>query len=360
MLPARAVVSMSELLVYGSYGYTGALVAETAVAEGLDPILAGRSRERVEEQAEALDCRERVFEAENPATVADYLEGVDVVLNCAGPFVHTAEPFVEACLTTGVHYLDITGEWQVFREIAERDGHATDAGVMLLPGVGFDVVPSDCLAAHLHDRLPSATDLSLALGGMGGTSRGTAMTMVENIGEDGVVRHDGELVRVPTAHDDREIPFSYGERTAMAIPWGDVVTAYHSTGIPNVTVYSETHPKTVARLRRFRKLLPLLATGPVQKLLKWLVDRRVDGPDEQQLDQGSGEIWGEATDGTDRVVSRLRTPNPYALTRDTALLTAKRALDGDAPAGFQTPSTAYGADLVLEVSGVERTDVGGV
>jgi short subunit dehydrogenase-like uncharacterized protein len=360
MLSAPGVVAMSELLVYGSYGYTGALVAEKAVAEGLDPILAGRSREAVEEQATALDCRERVFAAENPATVADYLEGVDVVLNCAGPFVRTAEPFVEACLTTGTHYLDITGEWQVFRDVADQGDRATESGVMLLPGVGFDVVPSDCLAAHLHDRLPSATELSLALGGLGGTSRGTAMTMVENIGEDGVVRRDGELVRVPTAHEDREIPFSYGDRTAMAIPWGDVVTAYHSTGIPNVTVYSETHPKTVARLRRFRRLLPFLSTAPAQSVLKWLVDRRVDGPDEQQLDEGSGELWGEAIGGGDRVVSRLRTPNPYALTRDTALLTARRALDGDAPAGFQTPSTAYGADLVLEIEGVERTDVGGV
>ncbi|WP_440990967.1 saccharopine dehydrogenase family protein [Haloarchaeobius baliensis] len=350
---------MSELLVYGSYGYTGALVAEKAVAAGLDPILAGRSREKVRRQARDLDCRKRVFEARNPGTVADYLEGVDVVCNCAGPFVHTAEAFVKACLRTGAHYLDITGEWQVFRDIAERDDRATEAGVMLLPGVGFDVVPSDCLAAHLHDRLPSGTELSLALGGLGGTSRGTAMTMVENIGEGGVVRRDGDLVRVPTAHEDRTIQFSYGERTAMAIPWGDVVTAYHSTGIPNVTVYSETHPKTVARLRRFRRLLPLLGTAPAQKLLKWLVDRRVDGPDERALDEGSGEIWGEVTDGERRVVSRLRTPNPYALTRDTTLLTVKRALDGDAPHGFQTPSTAYGEDLVLEIDGVERTDYGG-
>ncbi|WP_435345174.1 saccharopine dehydrogenase family protein [Haloarchaeobius sp. HRN-SO-5] len=350
---------MAELLIYGSYGYTGRLVARQATVDGLDPILAGRTAGSVHEQARELACRSRVFEARNPDTVADYLECVDVVLNCAGPFVHTADAFVEACIETGTHYLDITGEWQVFRDVAARDDDAADAGVMLLPGVGFDVVPSDCLAAHLHERLPSATDLTLALGSLGATSHGTATTFVEHIGENGVVREDGELVEVPIAHDDREIPFSYGDRTTMTIPWGDVVTAYYSTGIPNVTVYSETHPKTVARLRRLRPILPLLGTAPAQRVLKWLVDWRVDGPDEDQLEEGSAELWGEVTDGDRTVVSRVQTPNPYALTRDTALRVAKKALGGDAPVGFQTPSNAYGADLVLELDGVERVDVGG-
>ncbi|MCT9095875.1 trans-acting enoyl reductase family protein [Haloarchaeobius sp. HME9146] len=350
---------MSDLLIYGSYGYTGRLIAQQATVDGLDPILAGRTAEKVHDQAEELGCRSRVFEAKNPRTVADYLEGVEVVLNCAGPFAHTADPIVEGCIETGTHYLDITGEWHVFRDIAERGEDADAAGVMLLPGVGFDVVPSDCLAAHLHDRLPSATDLSLALGGLGGMSRGTAMTMVENIAEGGVVREDGEIVQVPQAYRDREIEFSYGERSTMTIPWGDVFTAYHSTGIPNVQVYSETHPKTINRLRKFRKLAPVLGTAPAQKLLKWLVNRRVKGPDDEQLREGRGEIWGEATDGEKTVVSRLETPNGYALTRDTALLTTKRALDGDLKTGYQTPSTAYGKDLVLEVDGVERVDVGG-
>ncbi|WP_439025601.1 saccharopine dehydrogenase family protein [Haloarchaeobius sp. DT45] len=350
---------MRDPLIYGSYGYTGRLIAQQATVDGLDPILAGRTAESVHEQAEELGCRARVFEAKNAQTVRDYLEGVEVVLNCAGPFAHTADPIVDGCIQTGTHYLDITGEWRVFRDIATRDDEATAAGVMLLPGVGFDVVPSDCLAAHLHDRLPSASSLSLALGGLGGMSRGTALTMVENLASGGVVREDGELVQVPQAYEDREIEFSYGERSAMTIPWGDVYTAYHSTGVPNIKVYSETHPKTIGRLRKLRKLTPVLGTAPVQKLLKLLVNWRVDGPDEEQLREGRGEIWGEATDGDRRVVSRLETPNGYALTRDTALLIAKRALDGDVELGYQTPSTAYGKDLVLEIDGVERVDVGG-
>ncbi|WP_435361108.1 saccharopine dehydrogenase family protein [Haloarchaeobius sp. DFWS5] len=351
---------MTDLLVYGSYGYTGRLIAEKAVSKGLNPILAGRDPEAVHDHAEELDCRARVFTADDHRTVADFLEGVDVVLNCAGPFSKTADPVVRACIDVGAHYLDITGEWQVFEAIAARDEAAKDAGVMLLPGVGFDVVPSDCLAAHLHDRLPEATQLRLALGSLGGMSRGTALTMVESLGEGGVVREDGVITEVPLAEHDREVEFSYGERSVMSIPWGDVSTAYHSTGIPNVEVYSETHPKTIARLRKLRKISPILAAGPTQKLLSLLVNWRVKGPDEEQLHEGRGEVWGEATDGIDRVVSRLHTPNGYALTRDTAVLTARKALRGNVKPGFQTPSTAYGKDLVLEIPGVERVDVGGI
>mgnify|MGYP006275056115 CR=1 FL=1 len=346
-----------NVLIYGSYGYTGALIAKQAAASSdLDPVVAGRNGAKVREQAAELALESETFSVDDD--VASVLADFDVVLNCAGPFSATADPMVDACIETGTHYLDITGEWQVFDALAKRSDEAEDAGVMLLPGTGFDVVPSDCLGAHLHDRLPDAESLTLALGGMGGLSRGTAMTMVENFGDDGVIREEGELKRVPQAFDDREFEFSHGIRSGMTIPWGDVVTAYHSTGIGNVRVYSETHPDTIKRIRQFRKLGPVIQSAPAQSLLKWLVDRRIDGPDDDQLREGSGEIYGEAeTADGDTVVSRLETPNGYALTRDTALLCTRKVLDGDAPVGYQTPSTAYGKDLVLEVDGVERIDV---
>jgi short subunit dehydrogenase-like uncharacterized protein len=348
-----------DVLIYGSYGYTGSLIAKQAAASAdLDPVVAGRTPEKLHEQASALGLDGEVFALDGSDDVASTVEDFDVVLNCAGPFSRTAEPMVDACVATGTHYLDITGEWQVFDALADRSEEAADADVMVLPGVGFDVVPSDCLAAYLHGRLPDADRLTLALGGMGGLSRGTAMTMVENFGAGGVIREDGDLEQVPQAYDDREFEFSHGTRSVMTIPWGDVVTAYHSTGIENVRVYSETHPDTIKRLRRFRALGGIVQTAPVQRLLKWLVDRRIEGPDDESLREDSGEIYGEATtDDGERVATRLETPNGYALTRDTALLCVRHVLDGDLEVGFQTPSTAYGEDLVLEVDGVERTDL---
>ena len=93
---------------------------------------------------------------------------------------------VEACLRLGKHYLDITGEISVFEAMARRDKAAKQAGMMIMPGVGFDVVPSDCLAVHLKNLLPTATDLTLAFYGLGGISHGTQATMTMNAGSGGL------------------------------------------------------------------------------------------------------------------------------------------------------------------------------
>src|SRR5436190_8984048 len=145
---------------------------------------------------------------------------------------------VEACLRNKKHYTDITGEISVFETSAASDKKAKDAGIMLMPGVGFDVVPSDCLARHLKDRLPTATRLTLAFYGMGRISHGTQATMVMNVGKGGAIRKDGKITPVPAAWKTREIDFGDVKKTAVTIPWGDVATAYYSTGIPNIEVFT--------------------------------------------------------------------------------------------------------------------------
>ncbi|MFD1587039.1 saccharopine dehydrogenase family protein [Halorientalis brevis] len=348
---------MADLLIYGSYGYTGELIAEAAVERGITPILAGRSERKLARQADELDCPTRPLDLaadDVPAALAD----VDVVLNCAGPFVDTYEPLVEACIESSTHYLDITGEIDVFQGVAAHDEAARDAGVMLMSGVGFDVVPTDCLAAHLADRLPDATHLALGFEALSSVSAGTAKTAIEFVGDGGVVRRDGLLEPVAPAHKTRRIDFGRGERTAATIPWGDLVTAAHTTGIPNVEVYAAMPEPIIWSMRGTRLFAPLLGCGPVKSTLQELVDATVDGPSERQREGGRSYLWGEATnDDGDRVVSRLETPETYALTVETALATATRALDGDAPAGYQTPAGAYGADLILDVEATAREDV---
>jgi len=348
-----------SLLVYGSYGYTGSLIAREAVDRGVSITLAGRNRDRLREQSNDLD---RPFEAVS-LKETDRLEQVvadhDAVLHCAGPFAETAEPMVEACLAGGTDYLDITGEYGVLESIADRDAAAEDAGVTLLPAVGFDVVPSDCLAAHLADRLPSADHLSLGIAARGGPSPGTAKTMVENLDAGGVVRRDGAIVSVPQAWRTRRIDFGtgVGSKFAVTIPWGDVSTAYHSTGIPDVEVYAAVPRRAVRLLRAARYVQPVLAASPVKRGLQWLVDRTVSGPDAEERERGGARLWGEATAGDERVVSRVHTPETYALTVDSATTVAERMLEGEIGPGFQTPSSALGADFVLDLEGVERVDV---
>jgi short subunit dehydrogenase-like uncharacterized protein len=229
---------------------------------------------------------------------------------------------------------------------------------MLFPGAGFDVVPSDCLAAHLARRLPSATSLRLAFQAVGGASRGTLTTMAENAGRGGAVRRGGRIVPVPAAYRSMEVDFGRGPVGVTTIPWGDVSTAYHSTGIPDVEVYTRV-PRSQARmLRATRHLGWLLGSAPVQRLLKRAIRRGPPGPTPEQRARGLSLLWGKVEDGEGRrAVSRLRTPEGYTLTARTAVEAVRRVLAGDAPAGFQTPSRAYGADWILEFEGVEREDV---
>lgn len=338
-----------SVLIYGAYGYTGELVAEEAVDRGVPTVVAGRDEVRTRHLGHRLECESRSFDV---SSAAAHLEGVDVLLNCAGPFVRTAEPLVDACLETDTHYLDVTGELGVFEAIAARDREAERAGICLLPGVGFDVVPTDCLAGHLHDRLPGATDLQLGIDPAGTVSRGTLATMIEHAGDGGKVRRDGVIVDVPVAHRSRRIDFGRGERTAVTIPWGDVSTAYYTTGIENVEVYASVPALAAPALRASRFAAPLLGLDPVKRGLRAVVENSLTGPTARQRERGSCRVWGAATDGERTVTSRLRTPETYALTVDAATTAAERVA-ADAPVGFETPAAAFTPEFVLELDGVE-------
>jgi short subunit dehydrogenase-like uncharacterized protein len=228
---------------------------------------------------------------------------------------------------------------------------------MLLPGAGFDVVPSDCLAAHLKARLPSATRLRLGFQGGARVSRGTATTMLENLHRGGVVRRGGVLTPVPAAWKTRVIDFGRGPTKAMTIPWGDVSTAFHSTGIPDIAVYMAAPLRLRVLSRLAHWLGPLTAADVVQRFAKRRIRSGPPGPSDAQRARGRSFLWGEVENSAGaRRVSRLETPEGYTLTALTALRIVDRVLGGVAPPGFQTPSRAYGKDFILEIEETRRTD----
>jgi short subunit dehydrogenase-like uncharacterized protein len=348
----------TNFLLYGANGYTGQLVARLAVERGLRPVLAGRDREKIRAQATELGFEHRAFDLNDSAALDAALDEVGAVLHCAGPFSRTSAAVAEGCLRTRTHYLDITGEIAVFESLAARDAQARAAGVTLLPGVGFDVVPSDCLAAHLKRRLPTATRLALAIRGTGRVSRGTATTMVENIHRGGLVRRGGKFVPVPAAWRTRMIDFGRGPVKCTTIPWGDVSTAYHSTGIPDVEVYAALPTSARVAMIVSRPFKNLLATDAAQRFLKKRINAQPPGPSDEERARGHSYVWGEASDDAgNKKTSRLRGPEGYTLTAMTALASVLRVLQGHAPTGFQTPSKAFGPDFILEVEGVTREDL---
>ncbi len=344
-------------LLYGATGYTGELVARLAVSRGQKPVLAGRSAGAVAVLASELGLPHRVFGLDDARAIDAGLDGVRAVLHCAGPFSRTAQPMVEACLRRKVHYLDITGEIPVFLALHAQDAAARAAGVTLLPGAGFDVVPSDCLAAHVKRRLPAATRLALAFVPSGGLSRGTATTALERLHEGGVVRRGGRFVRVPPAWKTRAIDFGRGPRKAITIPWGDVATAYFSTGIPDIEVYMAAPASLRVGLKLARPFLPFVGTAPVQSFLKRRIRSGAPGPSAAHRARATSYLWAEATDDAGRTaVSRLTTPEAYALTTCTALAALERILDGKTTAGYHTPATAFGPDFILTIERCTRTD----
>ena len=263
-------------------------------------------------------------------------------------------------IEAGVHYCDITGEIDVFEALAAWSARARDAGVMLLPGAGFDVVPSDCLAAHVAAQLPGAARLRLSIGGLSKASRGTMKTMLEGVGTGVRVRREGNIVQ-GDPRQRRSADFGEGARPTVGVPWGDVSTAWRSTGIPDIAVFFEA-----TRQMEVVSALPvgirtLLSRGPVLRFLQGRIDRHLPpGPSAEDRASGRAAVLAEVWDASGQHVSSLlTTPEPYHLTARTAVEVARLASEGSAVPGYQTPATAYGADFVLGFEGVVRTGLTG-
>lgn len=342
-------------LLYGATGYTGRLVAAEAVARGMRPILAGRSAAPLQAMGSELDLPVRVFPLDDASAVQAGLDGVAAVLHCAGPFVWTSRPMVDACLAAGVHYLDVTGEIPVFEAVLARRDTARERGIALLPGVGFDVVPTDCLAARLAAALPSASRLELAFAGSRGAwSAGTMKTMIELLPRGGAERRDGRIVPVRPAAFKRRIAFSHRRLVGVSIPWGDVSTAFHTTGIPSVRVYLGLPSAAARQLRRFVRFAPVLRLTILRRAVQWFIGRSVRGPDEEARATGRSYVWGEARSSEGSwVQGRLAAPEGYAFTAVAAVECVRRVLGGTVAPGAWTPACAFGSSLVEELPGVE-------
>jgi short subunit dehydrogenase-like uncharacterized protein len=344
-------------MIYGAYGYTGRLVTALAAERGEMPVLAGRDERRLSAMAEMFELSYRSFDLSDAVATRRALEGIDVVAHCAGPFSATSRPMVDACLASATHYLDITGEIDVFEEIMSRAGEAERSGVALLPGAGFDVVPSDCLAAMLARESPSSVSLCLAIRMPGGASPGTAQTMVENLASAGRARVGGRITQVPPERRRRKVPFASGEADAVAISWGDVSTAYHSTGIADITVYAALPRGLAGASGLLQFSAPVLRNFAVKSILKSAA-KRLPGPSAKTRSQSRGELWGEvvSSDGASATAT-ITTTNGYDLTADAVVRIAKRMIGGLVEPGAWTPSQALGADFVRELDKVEVGEV---
>ena len=344
-----------QWMIYGATGYTGALIAREAVRQGLKPVLAGRS-ESVAAIADELNLEYRIFSLKEADAVRQGLEGMGLVLLTAGPFSSTSAPVVQGCLDQGCHYLDITGEIDVFEAVFARDAEARDRKVALCPGVGFDVIPTDCVAAVLADALPDAHVLRLGFESHSGFSPGTAKTSVEGFAGGGRVRRNGRIQRVPLGYKFEQIDFGDGPRLGVTIPWGDVSSAYYTTGIPNIETYIPILPRNARRLMVANWIRPLAALRPVQALMKMRAGK-VRGPDEAKRSRNPGYVWGDVRNKKNELrTARVVTANGYDLTIHGSLAVVRHLLENPAAGAF-TPSRLMGSDLVSRLPGSGQIEI---
>ena len=346
------------LLIYGATGYTGRLIADEAKALAMRPVLCGRDEAKLAAMADRLGFEYRVARLADAPQLDRVLSDIKVVLHAAGPFSETSRAMVDACVRTGAHYLDIAGEVEVIEGLAQRHSEARRRKIMLMPGVGFDVVPSDCLAAHVASRLPGARRLILGLDGLRFLTRASAKTLIGRAITGFLVRRDGILTPVVPGELQRSFDYGAGARLSFAVSWGDIASAYYTTGIPNIEVYFSSLPSVQGMLLATRYFGRVLASAPWQAWLRAHADLLPEGPSAEERASTQVVIVAEAEDGKGRRAgARMVTPEAYACTGMLAPAIAQRVLRGDLEVGFQTPGRVYGADYVLSFPGVSRQDV---
>jgi short subunit dehydrogenase-like uncharacterized protein len=347
-------MSNKKWMLYGANGYTGELIAREAQKRGLKPILAGRNQEVISSLAKELGLEFRIFTLESPSIMIEALTQVNLVLHCAGPFSATSGPMVGACLASKTHYLDITGEIEVFEYIRRQHELAVKRRVMLMPGVGFDVVPTDCLALNLKKFLPDATHLKLAFDAEGRSSHGTALTMIEGLKVGVKIRENGVIKSVPFAYKVAEIPFLHGPKLATTIPWGDVSTAYYTTGIPNIEVYKTFSKGEITKMKLLRPLKPLLGTDAIQHYLKSKIANNFRGPDVVDRVNTKCYIWGQVINERGQTKeAHLVTPNGYVVTVHAAVGIVDYLLNYEVEPGVHTPAEIMGEHFVRTLPEVE-------
>lgn len=347
-----------RVLLYGAAGFSGRLVADSLAALGIDLVLAGRDQAKLAPLAGRLALPVRIFSLETPQAIDDALADIGIVLHAAGPFQVTGAPMMAACARRGAHYLDLTGEWPVFADAMTRSVAANLAGIMLMPGIGFSIVASDCLAALAAERAPDTQVLRLAMSQPEIVSRGAIRSILSLMRPEVVIRRDGALATVPVGTLTRSIDFGNGLRPTVAATWPDVVTGQFTTGIGNIETYCEADWSIRLAYQTGAFTAPLMKSAAGRAMLSGIGDSWAEGPSEAERADAGFVLVAEAVDRWRRTTSfRLRTRDGYTVTTRAATEIVRRVLSGDWQPGFWTPAALYGSSFILGLGCAELEDI---
>lgn len=345
-----------QIIVYGAYGYTGELIVEELQSKNLSVLLSGRSESKLSELSKKTGFPYKTVNLNDRDALLNLAQVGIVMIHAAGPFKQTAGAMVEACISAKTHYLDINGDISVFEMIKSYGEQAEKAGIMLLPGTGFDVVPTDCVAMHLKNQMPDAASIKIAFATLGGgISHGTASTVVTRLGEPAQRRENGKLMPIPLGKNGLWVNFGNKTLFCMSIPWGDISTAFSSTGIPNIESFMAVKPG-VYKLLKIQGLVNwLLRSNMVRRLIQKNIDAKPKGPNAEQRNKGGALVWAQVENPKgETMTASILTPESYNLTAKATVLIAEKILYNQFKSGYQTPAKAYGENLIFELDGVTK------
>jgi short subunit dehydrogenase-like uncharacterized protein len=319
-----------KLLIYGATGYTGTLIAHEAARRGFDFEIAGRSKDKLAALAAELNVPYYVFSVDDLRGWEIGLKGKTALLNIAGPFSETADQAMKAAIEFKVHYIDITAEVDIYRLAETKDIAAKEAGVMVLSGAGL-FATYDPLVVHTAKRVTNPVSLRVAFKYSGGFTPGSVAS-ASNIMNAGILmRKNGNLEKFPDAKP-AAFDFGSGPEEAFPMPLGGVVISYKSTGIPDIEEYF---------------LMAQAAASP-----------DIKNQTDSHESEGSSKMIAEVTGADGNVVRTIaETPGGYMPTIYSAIEIVSRALKGDYKAGFQSPASAYGEELLNALTSVNIIDL---
>jgi hypothetical protein len=317
--------------VFGATGHTGRFVVAELRRRGFVPVAVGRDHAGLAAAYADRGILVRIASVDEPGSLVRAFEGADAVINCAGPFLDTADAVVPVALQSGIHYLDITAEQASAQATYEAfDAPAREAGVIVMPAMGFYGGFADLLVTAVLGDRAEADEITIAIAlDSWHPTRGTRLTGDRNTAPRQVIA-DGRLTPLPLPAAERAwaFPAPFSRQTVVEVPLAEVIVIARHVRTAELHTYLDWRALRDLRDASTPPPRPADETGrSAQRFLVEVVVRR-DGR-------------------TDRLVARGR--DIYAFSAPLVCEAAQRILTGAARGvGALAPGAAFDAPAFLE------------
>ena len=236
--------------VFGAYGHTGRFVVRELLKRGFTPVLSGRDAAKLKEAGNAHPGLElRAASVDDPASLDRALSDAVAVINCAGPFIDTAGPVIDAALRASIHYLDVAAEQAAVLAVFERFASAArDAGVVVIPAMGFYGGLGDLLATAAIGEWHAADEICIAIAlDSWKPTRGTRLTGQRNPGQRFFFSNNRLERADPPPARKWNFPPPFGEQDAVGLSLSETITISRHLQTPEIRVYINLAPITDIR-----------------------------------------------------------------------------------------------------------------